>query len=173
MSDWTTKPRTPQPGDWTPKQIETLRSLAGKESTAEIAAAVGHTVGATSVKASQLNISLAYAHTQQSWTAREIATMRRLSRTHTTHEAAAALGRPRRSIKSKALREGISFAKDGAAHWAAKHSREVVERIAAMRAQGHGARHIGRELGIPESSVRNIITYRVRWREFLAAQQGD
>lgn len=165
MSDWTTKPRTPRATDWTPEQLDILRHMAGHAPAAEIAAAVGRKVKAVQAKASALNLSLAFAKTHAPWLAREVAALRGMAGTHTIAQAAARLGRPRLSVREKAVRERISFGKYGDRHHSTRFKRSELQQIYTLSLEGMTTREIAARVGMSQTHVSHCLSFRERWRD--------
>jgi hypothetical protein len=105
--------------------------------------------------------------TQRFWTDSEVVQLRALAKTHTTWEAAAALGRTRTSVEGKAQVLGISFRKYGDAHHSTRHPTAAVLQVFTWREQGLSTREIAQRLGTSPCYVRMIARREVRWRETL------
>lgn len=101
------------------------------------------------------------------WTNSEIVQLRKLAKTHTTQEAAAALGRTRASVTGKAQVLGISFRKHGDAHHSTRHTQAAVLQVFTWRDQGCSTREIAQRLGTCPCYVRMIARREVRWRDTL------
>lgn len=174
MTDITHWPaRKPRATDWTPEQVATLRALAGEVPAAAIAAALGRSEDAVRSKAAALHLPLSCGAPRRAWTDTEIATLRRLARTHTLAQAAAILGRPRTAVARYASWRGISFRKYGEMNHSTKYSHATIAHIHRLRAQGLPCAQIGRIVGMTGDHVAQIVRYVTRYREMMAldAQQ--
>ena len=166
---------SPVPNVWTESDIATLRALAGKAPTTEIARQLGRSRHATINKAQRLGVSLALraparANHGQWWTTDDIATLRRLARTHTQADTARILGRGLPATIRKAGQERIAFRKAGERHNTAKYPTATVRRICQLRALGWGPDRIARVVAVSRGNICNIIYYRGRVREYMGCE---
>lgn len=178
MNDAMWPSRTPQPNDWTPEQIATLRSMAGTVPTDEIAHSLGRTRSAVQRKAQRLGIGLrvrtpATRASGTWWTEDDIGHLRRMARTHTVAETAAALGRGYHATVRKAGLLHIAFRKQGELHNSATHPTTTLQSIWALRKAGLGPYRISRRLALPPAYVSGIIYYRSRWHDSLRMEAAE
>lgn len=159
--------RKPQPTDWTPEQLATLRRMAGKAPIAEIAAAVGRSQKSVCNKAAELRLRLAFHVQRAEWSGSEIVALRAMRHTHTLQQAAAVLGRSYGATHRKAWLEGISYMKRGTAHHLVKYSKSDIAQVVALREQGLSQKQISVQTGMSRSHASSILTMRSRYRETM------
>ena len=101
------------------------------------------------------------------WADSEIASLRKLAKTHTLREAAALLGRNYPGVESKAHELRISFRKYGEAHHSTTIPTANVLQVFELRDQGLTTLEIARRLGTCPQYVNAIARFGMRYRETL------
>lgn len=151
--------------EYTAKEYATLRTMAGKYTTEEIAAQLGRSVPSVREHARMLQVSLNVKLPR--WTKDENSLLRRLAQSHSAKDIARLVGRSENAVNKRAARLGIALQKHGEAHRSAKITKEQVRQIRTLRAKGKYCREICEELGLTYGTVEAVVKRRTWWREGL------
>jgi hypothetical protein len=135
-------------GDWTPAEIEQLRSLAGHKCSREIAEIMGRGKSAVCQKMLREGIEGLRSGRQCNWTERDFQALRDLKPGISSREFARQIGKSRESVRFWARKFGLRF-KSKFRIW----TEERIEDLIVLGAT-HTIPEAARELGLSQNAVR-------------------
>ncbi|MET2901712.1 hypothetical protein ABXV22_25960 [Vibrio rotiferianus] len=148
---------------WDTDEIETLKSLAGKVSTGDIADRLNKTKRQVQHKAQRLGLSLAFINRKpQPWTVEDIRFLKANAGVISGVKIACELGRPVANVYQKAQLLELSMHVLGEDSHAATYSNEDIELCRALSDTGLKAPTIAQKMEMSRSFVHQVIKHERR-----------